>query len=161
MRQRTRATRRKRPPDPDVRRLLSALISGLTDPDEDRRRKVVAAVFQKADALLLGLIVDRLIAAMRRGGGPVRRRASVALASMGQAALPAVLLALHKGRSAPVRLCLAETVAAIGAGLDPHQRISLFFEIEIIRDRCEQEDIARACTRAIAVMGLGPVGRRK
>ena len=161
MRQRTRATRRKRPPDPDVRRLLSALISGLTDPDEDRRRKVVAAVFQKADASLLGLIVDRLIAALRRSGDRVPRRAGAALASIGQAALPAVLLALHRGRSVPVRVCLAHAVGAIGAGLDPLQRVSLFYEMEMVRNRCGHEEVARACTRAIAVMGLGPVGRRK
>jgi HEAT repeat protein len=136
-------------------------IQSLTGADERPRREALANLAYIHDPGAVWLIIDLLIDAVRRGGDPVRRRASVALASMGQTPLLAVLLAIHRGRSVPVRVCLAETVGAIGAGLDPQQRVGLFLELEIVRNSCGEENVALAYTRAIAVMGLGPVGRRK
>jgi hypothetical protein len=148
--------RLKRTRCPEVDRMLAPLIRGLTGADERARREALASLTYIHDPDALRLIIDLLIDALRRGGDRVRRRASVALASMGQAAIPAILLALNRGQSVPVRVCLAETVGAIGAGLDPQQRSSLFFQIEIVRNRCGQEDVALACARAIAAMGFGP-----
>jgi hypothetical protein len=71
-------------------------------------------------------------------------------------ALPAILLALYRSRSGPARVCLAETVGAIGAALDPQQRVGLFLELEIVRNSCGEEEVAVACARAIAAMGFRP-----
>ena len=136
--------------------MLAPLIRGLTGADERARREALANLAYIHDPGAVWLIIDLLIEALRRGGVSGRRRAGAALASMGRMALPAILLALYRSRSVPARVCLAETVGAIGAALDLRQRVSLFFEIEIILNRCAQEEVSLTCARAIAAMGFRP-----
>jgi hypothetical protein len=101
------------------------------------------------------VIIDGLVALLRRRDADVRHRAGATLVVFGTAAIPALLLGLWKRDDAAWQVRLAQVLTTIVPRVPASERTKLFFEVDRALWRATDEAVVRACVEAQAALVKG------
>src|SRR5438067_8703936 len=118
----------------------------LTDPDETRRRAAVVCVLHPDVAAARDWLIDRLVAAVRKGDEPACGRAAASLAGLAPASAPALCRALLAARDPGQLLRLARVLAQAGPRVPVREQARALAGLEVARARAGDEGARSAVT---------------
>jgi hypothetical protein len=155
------------PQDPETRRALRLFARLLTSPEDGVRQRTLQVVREVMIPAVQGGVVGELVEVLRRGNDAACRWATEALAAIGPVAAPALLAGLRRGGDPAFRVRLAAALEALAPAVPPHQRLELFFQLDVVLTQTRDEAVMRALVRAMApllpanapgVAASGPAG---
>lgn len=153
------ATRRPKPEltpvEKEIRAGVQALAARLTDPDEHCRRAAAAYVRDHCVPEVQALLVERLVAVVRRAGEATATRAADSLARLGLPALAALCEALEQSRAAGAQLRLLAALGMMGPRLGPYERFWLRNRLMRARFAVENDEVRRAVAMLIVEHAVG------
>jgi hypothetical protein len=147
------------PPGLTADQKLNVIVEYLIGADEALRQATVAAVLQAPHGSVRQTLINRLVAALGSRGAVTRRQAAASLAAFGRVAVPALVLALGRGRGTALRVRAAALLGVIGPGLGTQDRNDLLLELYAAVLTAPNGDVAQACAQAFgAVARAGRTG---
>jgi hypothetical protein len=133
--------------DADLQRLpvVQAMLQALTHDDEQVRTAACNVAVGTLRGKSRSVIIDGLVALLRRKDVDVRQQAACTLVAFGPVAIPALLLGLWRGRDAAWQIRLAQVLTAIVPQVPAPERSRLFFEVDRALWTARDEAVVRAC----------------
>jgi hypothetical protein len=132
--------------------VVQQMLQALTHDDEQIRTAARNAAVGTLRGKARSVIIDGLVALLRRKDADVRQRAATALVAFGPVAIPSILLGLWRGRDAKWQVRLAQVLIAIVPRVPANDRGKLFFEVDRALWKARDEVVVRACMEAQAAL---------
>lgn len=132
----------------EAKRALRPWIRSVLQADEDCWLKMMQQSLTAAPSVQR-LTVDLLIEQLRKFDPPIRTRAVIWLALIGNSAIAALVLKLHKSRSVEIGVLAAETLGQIGQLLTAKERSLLVIRLDAALHGTRHSEVRLACARAM------------
>jgi len=137
----------------EIQGMLTPLVEALTDPDGDRRWDNVRRFLAECTSPpLLARLAARLVELLGSRKASTRRRAAASLAQIGSSAVPALSLALLKGRNATLKRAAAGVLMLLAPRLPLRQLLDLSYDVPITASLTNDASVRAALATLEAVV---------